>query len=49
MNDDKYDYLYTSSPCLASSVFVLQMTSQSIAADVTMARQLWRNHVNNDI
>ena len=25
------------------------MTSQSIADDVTIARQLWRGHVNSDI
>ena len=49
INDDKNDNLYTSSPCLARSVFVLLVTSQSIADDVTMTRQLWRDHVNNDI
>ena len=46
--DDKNDF-YTSSPCLTLSVFVLLMTSQSIADDVTIRRQLWRDHVNNDI
>ena len=45
INDDKNDDLYTPSPWLSSSVFVLLMTSQSIADDVTMTRQLWRNHV----
>ena len=49
INDYKNDELYTSSPCLTRLVFVLLMTSQSIADDVTMARQLWCDHVNNDI
>ena len=49
INDDKNDNLYTSSPCLTSSVFVLLMTSQSIADDVSMTRQLSRDHVNSDI
>ena len=40
INDDKNDDLDTSSPCLTRSVFVLLMTSQSIAADGTMIRQL---------
>ena len=39
INDDKNDNLYTSSPCLTRSVFVLLMTSQSIADNVTMTRQ----------
>ena len=37
---NKNDDIYTSSPCLARSVFVLLMSSQSIADDVTMTRQL---------
>ena len=49
INDDKNDDLYASSPCLTHSVFVLLMTSQSIADNFTITRQLWRNHVNNDI
>ena len=50
INDDKNDDLYASSvPCLIRSVFVLVMTSQSIADDATMTRQLGRNHVNSDI
>ena len=49
INDDKNDDLYTSSPCVTRSVFVLLMTSQSIAVDVTITRQLWRYHVNSDI
>ena len=49
MNDDKNDNLYTSFPCLTHSVFILLMTSQSIADNVTMTRQLWRDHMNNDI
>ena len=42
MNDDENGDLHT-------SVYNLLMTSKSIAGDVTMARQLWRDHVNNDI
>ena len=42
MNDDENGDLHT-------SVYNLLMTSKSIAGDVTMARQLWRYHVNNDI
>ena len=49
INDDKNDDLYTSSPCLTRSSIVLRMTSQSIADDVTITRQLWCDHVNNDI
>ena len=49
VNDYKNDELYTSSPCLTRSVFVLLMTSQSIADDVTMTRQLWCDHVNSDM
>ena len=40
INDDKNDDLYTSSPCLTCSVFVLRMTPQSIADDVTITKQL---------
>ena len=40
INDYKNDELYTSSPCLTRSVFVLLMTSKSIADDVTKTRQL---------
>ena len=49
MNDNKNDDPYTSSPCLIRSIFILLMTSQSIADDITMTRQLWRAHVNSDI
>ena len=49
INDDNNDGLYNSSPCLTRSVFVLLMTSQSIADDVTMTTQLCRGHVNSDI
>ena len=49
INDDKNDNLYTLSQCLIRSVFVLLMRSQSIADDVTMTRQLWRDHMNSDI
>ena len=48
-NDDKNDDPYTLSKCFTHSVFVPVLTSQSIADDVTMTRQLWRNHVNSDI
>ena len=49
IDDDQNDDLYISSPCLTRSVFVLLMTSQSIADDATITRQFWRDHVNNDI
>ena len=49
INDDKNDALYIWSPCLNRSVFDLLMTSQSIVDDVTMTRQLWRDHMNSDI
>ena len=48
-NDDKNDDLYTSSPRLTRPVFALLMTSQSNADDVTITKQLWRDHANNDI
>ena len=48
INDNKSDDLCTSSPCLTRCVFVLFMTSQSIADDVTMTRPLWRDHMNSD-
>ena len=40
--EDKNDDLCTLSPCPTLSFFVLLMTSQSVADDVTMTRQLWR-------
>ena len=49
INDYTNSKLYTSSPCLTCSVFILLMTSQSIADDITITRQLWCDHVNNDI
>ena len=49
INDAKNEDLRMSSPCLTRSLYVLQMTSQSIGDDVTMARQLWREHVTSDI
>ena len=48
INGERNDDLYTSSPCLTRSVFVLLMTSQSISDDVTMTRQLCE-HVIIDI
>ena len=49
INDDKNGHLYTSSLCLTCSIFILLMTSQSIADDVTVTKQLWRDQVNSDI
>ena len=49
INDYENEELYTLSPCLTRSVFVLLMTSQSTADDVPMTRQLWLDHVNSDI
>ena len=48
IHDDKNDDLCTLSPCRTCSVFGLLMTSQSIADDVTVTRQLWHSHVNSD-
>ena len=48
-NNDKNDNLYTLSSCLTHSTFFLLMMSLSIADDVTMTGQLWRDQVNNDI
>ena len=42
INYDENDDLHPLSPCPTLSRFVLLMTSQSIADDVTMTRQLWR-------
>ena len=47
INDDKNDDLYTSSLCLTRSIFILLMTSQSIAEDVTRTKQLWHDHMNS--
>ena len=49
INDNNNDDLYTSSPCLTCTVFIPLMTSHSIPDDITMIRQLWCDHVNNDI
>ena len=49
INEDKNDDLYTSFPCLTRSVFVLLVTSLSIADDATMTRQLWHDYVDSDI
>ena len=45
---ERNDDLHTLSPCLTHLDNVL-MTSQSIADDVTMTRQLWHDHVKSDI
>ena len=49
INDDKNDDLHTSSQRLTRSGYVMLMTSLSIADDVPMTRQLWRDHVKSDI
>ena len=49
MNNDKNDDLFPLSPCLTRKVLGLLMTSQSIADDIAIIRQLWRYHVNSDI
>ena len=46
IKDDKNGDPHTSTPCLTRSVYILLMTSQSIADDVTMTEQLWRDRVN---
>ena len=43
--DDTNDDLYISFSSLTCSVFILLMTSQSIADGVTMTWQLWRDHM----
>ena len=48
-NNDKSVDLHTSTQYFTRKVYVLLMTSQSIADDVTITTQLWRDHVNNDI
>ena len=52
-NDDKNDYknenFHTLTLCLTHWVYVLLTTSQSIVHDVTITRQLWRDHVDSDI
>ena len=45
IDDDKNDDLHTSSPCFTRRVYFLLMTSQSIADDVIMNRQLWRDNM----
>ena len=49
MNDDKNDDHRSSSLCLTPTVYVLLMTLQSIADDVTMTHRLWRKHMKSDI
>ena len=52
LRDDKIDYenkdFHTLTLCLTHWVYVL-LTSQSIVHDVTITRQLWRDHVDSDI
>ena len=47
--DVKNDELHAPPPCRTRSVYVPLMTSQSTVDDVTMTRQLWREHVKRDI
>ena len=47
--DDKNEEHHSSSPCLTRSAYVLLVTSQSVADDVTITRRLWRDHVKSDI
>ena len=49
MSDDKNEDLHTWSPCLTPLLYALLMTSKSIANEVTISRQLWREHVTSDI
>ena len=49
MSDDKNDILHKVSPWLTWSVYVLLMTAQSSADEVTMTSHLWRDHVKSDI
>ena len=46
---DKEGDLNTPSPCLNHSIYILLMTAQSIANDVTKIRQLWNERVISDI
>ena len=49
MNDEENDDPHTSTPFLARPYHILQMTSQSIAADVAFTQKFWSEHVNDDI
>ena len=49
INDDKNNNFITSYSCLTRSIFILLMTSQSIADDVTLTSKFWCDHMNNDI
>ena len=49
MNGDENDDPQTSTPFLCRPVYVLLMASQSIADDVTIIRQIWREHMKNDV
>ena len=49
INDTKNKDLHSSSPCLTRLLYVLLMTSQAIGNDATVTRQLWCEHVTNDI
>ena len=49
INEGKKGDLHTSTAYLTCSVYILLMTSQSIADYVTMAKHLWRDHSNSDV
>ena len=49
VNDDKIDDLHTSSPCLSRSVYILLMTSQSIADDIKITKHFWHEQVKSGI
>ena len=48
ISNNENDDLHTLSSFLTRLVYVLLMMSQSIADDITMTRQLWREHVKSD-
>ena len=49
VNDNKKMYLHSSTPYLTRSIYILLLTSQLFADDVTMTRQLWCEHVKSGI
>ena len=49
INDDKNDDLHASTQWPTRSVYILLMTYQSIADDVTMTRPLWCDRVISNI
>ena len=49
MHDEENNDPHTSTSFLARPYHILQMTSQSIAADVTITQKFWSEHVNSEI